>query len=223
MGQPERPRGAPVHRQQRLTPRRQLAGLARFACAALTLALVCGCTGGNPENSATDVGLRHLVVECRDIIDTVADLVPDYTAHGSDGGFVALPTRTLQLGRSGSADSGHEDYRFAKFGLLVRRSRQALLEIVSAPDDAFFNYGSGAFGPADTLTAGPCDSHGPACDVNSAEYVGGWPCGADRGEWMVWAGGIWVNEPGCVEVIVSSEDEEIPVQLAVGAPCNGQP
>ena len=201
MGQPERPRGAPVHRQQRLTPRRQLAGLARFACAALTLALVCGCTGGNPENSATDVGLRHLVVECRDIIDTVADLVPDYTAHGSDGGFVALPTRTLQLGRSGSADSGHEDYRFAKFGLLVRRSRQALLEIVSAPDDAFFNYGSGAFGPADTLTAGPCDS--------------------DRGDWVVWAGGIWVNEPGCVEVIVSSEDEEIPVQLAVGAPCGG--
>jgi len=168
----------------------------------LIAGLVSGCTGGNPVNSATDVGLRHLVVECRDIIDTVAEFVPDYTAHGSDGGFVALPTRTLQLGRSGSADWGHEDYRFAKFGLLVRRSRQALLEIVSAPDDAFFNYGSGAFGPADTLTAGPCDS--------------------DRGDWVVWAGGIWVNEPGCVEVVVSSDDEEIPVRLAVGAPCDGR-
>lgn len=42
------------------------------------------------------------------------------------------------------------------------------------------------------------------------------------GEWLVWAGGIWVNEPSCVEVLVSSEDEEIRVQLAVGVSCDGE-
>ncbi len=95
------------------------------------------------------------------------------------------------------------------------------MEIASAPGDAFLDYGDYVFGSADALTAGPCNTHGPACEVHSAEYVGGWPCGADRGEWMVWAGGIWVNEPSCVELLVSSEDEEIPVWLAVGAPCGG--
>lgn len=184
-----------------MRPRRQLAGLVRLACAVLAAGLVSGCTGSTAGDLAADAQLRHRLVECLHVIDVVPEPGPGYAPHGSGGGFIALPTGTLQLGRSGSEGSGREDYRFAKFGLLVRRAQQASLEIVSAPDDAFFNYGSGAFGPADTLTAGPCDS--------------------DRGEWMAWAGGIWVNEPGCVEVIVSSEDEEIPVQLAVGAPCDG--
>lgn len=102
----------------------------------------------------------------------------------------------------------------------MRRSRQASLEILKAPSGASFEYGHCEFGSGDRVTAGPCDSHGPACDVDSAEYVGGWPCGADRGEWIVWAGGIWMDEPGCVDVLASSGDEEIPVQLAVGTPCN---
>ncbi len=126
----------------------------------------------------------------------------------------------LQLGRFGPEGSGFEGYRFAKFGLLVRRAQQASLKIVKAPGGAFFEYGQDEFDSGDLLTAGPCDSHGPACDADSAEFVGGWPCGADRGEWIVWAGGIWVNEPGCVEVLASSGEEEIPVQLAVGTSCN---
>lgn len=175
-------------------------GLARLVGIAVAVALVSGCAGNSAENQATEVHSQHLVVECGDIIDAIPELVPGYAAHGSDGGFVALPTTTLQLGRSGSADTGHEDYRFAKFGLAVRRSRQASLEIVSTPSDAYFDYGSDVFGSANTMTAGPC--------------------GSDRGQWVVWAGGIWVNEPGCVELLVSSEDEEIPVWLAVGASCN---
>lgn len=204
-----------------MRPRRQHAGLVRLACAVLAAGLVSGCTGSTADDLATDAQLRHRLVECLHIIDVVPEPGPGYAAHGSGGGFIALPTRVLQLGRSGSEGSGQEDYRFAKFGLLVRRAQQASLAIAAAPSDAFLDYGDDVPGRVDALTAGPCDSHGPACDVNSAEYVGGWPCGADRGEWMVWAGGIWVNEPGCVEVVVSSQDEEIPVQLAVGAPCGG--
>ena len=193
---------------------------ARLVVAALAVGLGLGCTGSTGGHQATDDQLRHLLVECVDVIDAIPELVPGYRAYGADGGFVALPTGALQIGRSGPEGSGYEDYRFAKFGLLVRRSRQASLQIVSAPAGAFLDYGSGTFGSADVLTAGPCDTHGPACEVDSAEYVGGWPCGADRGEWLVWAGGIWVTEPGCVEMLVTSRDEEIPAQLAVGTSCD---
>ena len=211
------------------SPRRRVPLSALAVAAALTGGLALGCAESTADNRATEDQSRYRFVECLHVIDVVSEPGPRYQAHGSGGGFVALPTGTLQLGRSGSEGSGYEDYRFAKLGLLVRHARQASLEIASAPGEAFLDYGDlfsdhgdDVSGSADALTAGPCNTHGPACEANSAEYVGGWPCGADRGEWMVWAGGIWVNEPSCVEVLVSSEDEEIPVWLAVGAPCDGR-
>ena len=192
----------------------------RVAGVALIVGVVLGCTGNAADSQTVEDRPRHRVVECRYVIDIVAEPGPNYTAYGAGGGFIALPSWQLQLGRSGPEGSGYEDYRFAKFGLLVRRSQQASLEIVKAPGYAFLEHGQGEFGTADALTAGPCDSHGPACEVGSAEYVGGWPCGADRGEWIVWAGGIWVDEPGCVDVLASSGDEEFPARLAVGTSCN---
>ena len=194
----------------------------RVVGVALIFGIVLGCTGNAADNQAAEDRPRHRVVECLHVFDIVSDelLGEFYSAHGMDGGFIALPSGPLQLGRSGPEGSGFEDYRFAKFGLLVRRAQQASLEIVKAPGDAFLEHGQVGFASADALTAGPCDSHGPACEAGSAEYVGGWPCGADRGEWIVWAGGIWVDEPGCVDVLASSGEEEIPIQLAVGTSCN---
>ena len=200
--------------------RRQMPGLARVVGAALIVGFALGCTGNAADNQTAEDRLGHRVVECVHVIDVVPDPGRGYTAYGANGGFIALPSGPLQLGRSGPDGSGYENYRFAKFGLLVRRSQQASLEIVRAPGSAFLEYGQDEFGTADAFTAGPCESHGPACDVDSTEYVGGWPCGAERGEWIVWAGGIWVDEPGCVELLASADDEAIPVRLAVGTSCN---
>ena len=189
---------------------------------ALMVGLVLSCTGRAADPPEAQDQAPHRVLKCLGVIDAIEELVSGYTAYGSGGGFVALPSGALQLGRSGPGDSGYEDYRFAKFGLLVRRSHQASLKIVSAPDDAFLDYGQSEFGSAAALTVGPCDTHGPLCEPDSAGNAPGWPCGAHRGEWLVWAGGIWVNEPGCVEVLVSSENEEIEARLAVGASCDGE-
>ena len=189
---------------------------------ALMVGLALSCTGQAADPPEAQDQAPHRVLKCLGVIDAIEELVSGYTAYGSGGGFVALPSGTLQLGRPGPGDSGYEDYRLAKFGLLVRRSRQAMLRIVSAPDDAFLDYGQSEFGSAGALTVGPCDTHGPLCEPDSAGNTPGWPCGPDRGEWLVWAGGIWVAEPGCVKVLVSSEDEEIRVQLAVGASCDGE-
>ena len=165
--------------------------------------------------------MSHRVVECWDAVGVVEEPGPQYAALGSGGGFVALPAGAMQLGRSGPAGSGYEDYRFSKFGLHVRRFRQVSLEVVSAPDDAVLTYGGGSdFAPVGALTVGPCDTDGPECEIEPTESLSVGPCGTGRGEWVVWAGGIWVNEPGCVELVASSDGEEVPVRLAVGASCD---
>ena len=165
---------------------------------ALVAGLVASCGGGETIEGQ----LSHRVVECRDAIDVVDDPGPSYRVYGSGGGFIALPAvETLQLGRRGPTDSGYEDYRFSKFGLPVLRSRQVTLEIVRAPGEALLSYGGSEVAPVDALTFGPC--------------------GSDGGEWVVWAGGIWVNEPGCVELVAKSDNEEISAWLAVGASCDG--
>lgn len=193
--------------------------LQRIVGTALIVGIALGCTGTPADNRAGDEQPRHQVVECREVILVAPEPGPGYTAHGADGGFIALPSGAMQQGRSGPDGSGYEDYRFSKFGLLVRRSRQASLEIVSAPGNAFLDYGQGEFGSAQALTAGPCDPLGPGCAVDVAERLGEWSCGDDSGEWAVWAGGIWADQPGCVDVLVSSDGEQFPTQLAVAASC----
>ena len=145
-------------------------------------------------------GERFVDVACDDAIDAVDDLGGlSYAAHGSDGGFVALPSGHHQLGRSGQAGTDLEGFRFSKFGLLVRRDRIVSLEVVRAPGEAVLDYGH-AETPLRGVRVGPCRS--------------------DR-EWVVFAGGVWVTEPGCVELAAAS-GETASVRVGVGLPCDGE-
>ena len=194
----------------------------RVVVAALVVGLVVSCSVGEGKKGTIEDQLSHRDVECWEAIGVVEEPGPFYRVHGSGDGFIALPAEEIQLGRWGPTGSGYEDYRFSKFGLHVRRFRQVSLEIVRAPDDAVLSYGGGSdLAPLDALTAGPCDTDGDECVIEPTEHLSVGPCGSDRGEWVVWAGGIWVNEPGCVELVAMSDDEEISVWLAVGASCDG--
>ena len=193
----------------------------RILIAALVAGLITGCSGGADQKAEIKDQQVRTDLPCATAIGVVEAPGPDYRVHGTGDGFIALPTGEMQLGRRGSEGSGYEEYRFSKFGLHVRRFRQVSLEIVGAPDDAVLRYGGSAFAPADALTVGPCDTDGDECVIEPTEYLSVGPCGTDRGEWVVWAGGVWVNEPGCVELVAASDGEAIPVQLAVGAPCEG--
>ena len=182
-----------------MTPRLPAAGrrvAVYFAgLASLAGVVLAGCSG-------TDDQAAMLEVPCSTIIDAVDDVGPSYAAHGSGGGFVALPSGGLQLGRSGSMGSEFEGLRFSKFGLLVRHDRVVSLEVVEAPGEAVLDYVHPDIG-ARAVRVGPCRS-------------------GDE-EWVVFAGGLWVSEPGCVELLAVSGDEIIPVRLPVGAPCDGGP
>ena len=159
----------------------------------VVVALLAGCSGGGGESET-------IAVPCSIAIDAVDDIGPTYETHGSGGGFVALPAGPLQLGRMGSAGTEFESFRFSKFGLLVRRDRLVSLEVVSSPGDAVLEY-LHPDTPARAVRVGPCRS--------------------DR-EWVVFAGGVWVTEPGCVELVATSGGESARARLAVGAPCDPQ-
>ena len=188
----------------------------RILIAALVAGLITGCSGGADQKAEIEDQQVRTGLPCATAIGVVEAPGPYYRVHGTGGGFIALPAGEMQLERRGPEGSGYEEYRFSKFGLHVRRFRQVSLEIVGAPDDAVLRYGGA---PADALTVGPCDTDGDECVIEPTEHLSVGPCGTDRGEWVVWAGGVWVNEPGCVELGASSDGESVPVQLAVGAAC----
>ena len=146
-------------------------------------------------------------VPCSQAIDAVDGIGSSYVARGPAGGFVALPSEgllpsgLLQLGRMGSAGSELEGFRFSKFGLLVRRDRSVSVEVIGSPGKAVLEYVH-PDAPARMVRVGPCRS---------------------EREWVVFAGGVWVTEPGCVEVLAVSGNESVLVRLPVGAPCDGAP
>ena len=193
----------------------------QLAVVALVAGLLTSCGGGDGDNEMIEALSSYRDVECTEVVGVVGEPGPFYRVHGAADGFVALPAGEMQLGRRGPDGSGYEDYRFSKFGLNVRSFRQVSLEIVGAPGEAMLDYGGSDSAPVAALTAGPCDIDGDGCVIEPGEHVRVGPCGSDGGEWVVWAGGIWVAEPGCVELVARSDDEEIPVWLAVGASCDG--
>ena len=171
-----------------------------WGLAVVVLAVLTGCSGGEDESTT-------VVVPCSSAIDAVDDAGPSYVTHGSDGGFVALllggwlPSGVLQLGRMGETGSEFEGFRFSKFGLLVRRDRLVSLEVVNSPDEAVLDY------------VHP--------DIRARSVRVG-PCISER-EWVVFAGGVWVTEPGCVELVTASGNETVRVRLPVGEACDPEP
>ena len=210
-GHPRRPRQRapgqnpayrPTPRHHHLVTSRIAPGTAQpavlTAVALVVVAVMAGCSGAN-EPSAVLQEQAVVELRCSHAIDAVDDIGRSYAAHGSDGGFVALPSGDLQLGRMGSAGTEFEGFRFSKFGLLVRRDRVLSLGVVNSLGEAVLEYVH-PDKPARVVRVGPCPS--------------------DR-EWVVFAGGVWVTEPGCLELVAASGDERLPVRLPVGGPCAG--
>ena len=189
--------------------------LALRASILIVACMVAGCS--TSEVPATQVA-------CSTAIAAVSDPGP-YVTHGSGGGFVAFPADGLQLGRSGPTGSGFEDYRFSKFGLIVRRDRHVTVEVASATGDALMSFGgdTSMSGLVDALSVGPCGidmfRQKEWCQDDQGDVLTNGICGSEDAEWLVWAGGLWVNEPGCVQLRAYSGDETAHAGLQVGAAC----
>lgn len=100
--------------------------------------------------------------------------------------------RTHRLGRAVEIDGSN--YRFAKLGLLVAPAADATLTVSAREGRALIGWGAA---PASALVFGGCaDAHVP---------------------WLVFAGGIYVTEPTCVDVTVERDTgERFDAPLGVG-------
>ena len=138
-----------------------------------------GCAGsGAPEPAAISCEQVIGLPEGTVVADTGVDELVPGVGFGP--GEVA---RTHGLGRTVDIDGS--DYRFAKMGLLVDPTADATLTVSARTGRALIGWGAA---PAPALAFGGCaDAHV---------------------DWLVFAGGIYVTEPTCVDITVERETGE---------------
>lgn len=137
------------------------------------------------------------VLRCADVVGTQ----PEPSAEsGVVLGVVALPTgRVLEAYDAG--EPGPAGRLFAKWGLLVRAGAELDIAVLpSWANRARIGWGSPA--------ARGVRVRVPGCPPSS----GG-------GQWLAFAGGYWVDEPGCVPLTVYSGGQAVRVDVAVGRAC----
>lgn len=171
---------------------------ALFACAALSLAVGCSETAGTPAATVSGAGSPVVASTSLGCSGDRVDPPENFTVLFD---VVALPTSdryptALQTSAQGKDPEGR---LFAKTGLWFKLGRA--LELV-VPEDL-----------RERLSIGwPQRSWSvvlPACtNVPS--------------EWVVLAGGYWVADPLCADLIVRSGGQEQRVSIGVGVPCPGQ-
>lgn len=140
-------------------------------------------------------------LRCETAIGSVAEAPAGYTVFrdivalgGSRNAPAALQART-----TANADFGAR--LFAKSGLLVRTGAVFQLVVPAAWRHTMsISWGSGAVRTWELTMSG---------------------CGAAPG-WQVFTGGYWVEEVGCMELLLRDGDHEEVIRVGVGAPCPGQ-
>ena len=151
--------------------------------------------GATPTATPTAAAME---LPCSEAIATDVELPDSYAVIAE---AVALPTsdsaaRALQT--SHREDIPPPNY-FAKTGLVVRPGVAFTITVEAPSETAQLGWGCPANFDSAMTTAG-CAGEG----------------------WQAFAGGFLVDELRCIEVTVTTNDNEEAVQIGVGAPCEGQ-
>ena len=154
--------------------------------------------GSRPASSA--VPAAQSVLDCGAVIGSQASPAPMQVVLG----VVALPASPgyPALGTSLSGNGNGPLRLFAKTGLLIRPG--ATFELIVP--DAFTSRLSIGWGSPGI------PSHRVLVDN----------CADTGGAWLAYAGGYWIDSPGCVPVIVSAGGKQQEVHIGVGTACPGQ-
>ena len=164
----------------------------RGLLAACLVLLASGCTALTGDQATGE--LQEL--SCEMNIDRAEALPADYR---SLLGAVGLPTADVRaevIEPAWWGDRGVLTYN-SKFGLFVQPGAEFTLRLRHSPRTALMGWRTGAHETYSTLRSGGC-------------------AGAD---WKVYAGGIWVAEPMCVELLVETREASEVVELEVGEDC----
>ena len=173
----------------------------RWATAALTLHAPIGTRSVVRESDGTALPVFALTVmlRCQDAISSQANPASDQMSIFNE---VALPDYALQANRSGEADPSAR--LFAKTGLAVAAGLNFML---SVPEAWMGRLSIGWGSPAIRTT----NLYVPGCHQSGS-----------GSRWLIFAGGFWVSEAGCVPIVVNSGTHQQTVQVGVGTACPGQ-
>ncbi|MFQ5968670.1 MAG: hypothetical protein ACE5MI_13875 [Acidimicrobiia bacterium] len=167
------------------------------------IATLAGCSGTDESRPPGRVGVAYeVVLRCEDVIDRVADPPAEY---GIVAGVMALPTgdaapHPLQANDTRGPDPASRF--FAKTGLLIWPKREfAVVVPEDYHDRVAIGWGS------------------PGTDTHRLIVP---PCPSDDDEWLVFAGGISIANPECIELEVDDGTATERFTVAVGEPCPGQ-
>jgi hypothetical protein len=155
-------------------------------------------SASTPTSAAVPT-LTTSTLRCSDVIGTGppasdAILVPGTAA------FPNTHRTALQTGRTGETGSTR---LFAKWGLYVRAGAKFVIT-VGDPSNAAIGWGNPAV-PAQRFVV-------PGCAAAQGSSSG----------WLGFAGGYFVNKPGCTAFTVAYGDRTQTVRIGVGAPCPGE-
>lgn len=170
---------------------------------ALTLVVITGCAGGDDSRPPGRVGVAYeVVLRCEDVIDRIAEPPAEYR---DVAGVMALPTgdaapHPIQVNDTRGPDPASR--YFAKTGLLVWPQREFAVVVPEAYHDRVaIGWGN------------------PGTETHRLLVP---PCPAEQDEWLVFAGGISVANPECIELEVVSGTTTERFTVGVGEPCPGQ-
>ncbi|MEM7271644.1 MAG: hypothetical protein AAF547_01065 [Actinomycetota bacterium] len=169
-------------------------GLGRRRGAVLVVAIVLAVAACTAEAGPED-GESSQPFDCAGAIDHLAEPPADWNVAAD---VIALPADDVLT--RGRFDDGLGRW-FTKFGLIVRAERAFVLRVAAADRaNAVMGWGAGSDPPVPSLTFDGCPS--------------------ETGEpWIVWAGGVWTEEPACTTLEVVADGVSIEARLPVGIAC----
>ena len=179
-------------------------GVIPVAAGIVALFLMVGCDAegirpvpGSPTPPATSRTPESATLDCAESIDLVVAPPDDFTVVL---GSIALSLNT-PLEASPSGLGVGPTRLFAKSGLLVRSGVAARLSLYGSWTERA-RIGWGAPPRAAVTVVVP-------------------PCPADPAGWLVFSGGYWVDEPGCVGIELWTGAGTQRVSIGVGRSCSG--
>ena len=144
--------------------------------------------------------LLEATLDCSSYIDVVSELPEGFRI---EQGVSAINSTIIhQQGRRGTDAAPESPLRFSKIALLVR------------PNQGFqISIGEGA--PESTRVG-----WSPAMSNSPVQRISVGPCPGDDDRWLVFAGGVWVTEPSCVELVFQTPNASTTVWLSIAEQCD---
>ena len=178
---------------------------AGWCFAGLLLATGNACMSNTPATSTPSSNAAG-VLPCEDAVGSSPAPPSGYSTVFDR---VALPTgKALQAFPSGESDPAAK--LFAKDGLLIRRN--VTFDVI-VPGEWTGRLTIGWGSPAKRTNHLRVPGCRPTETINPLR---------DSDPWVAYAGGYWVSQPACIQLIVRTVQGDQTVQIGVGAACPGQ-